>query len=1046
MKSLLKRLHIVSEAPDGRDAAEDPGSGKLLESSIGGKVSPPRSYPSVLRVKQKMLTGLAAWVNSVSGESLDSSEGDEKGGEEFSGSGAVGAFDSAAGVPDPSANEESQSLRLMRPLMEEECQIQLALALSAKEDPEAFQIERVKQISLGSCPPQYTPAEVVAYRYWDYDALGYDDKILDGFYDLYGVQAKSTTVKMPSLVDLQGTPVSDNISWEVVLVNREVDTELSKLEQRALTMSLQLRSESHGWVGIDLLQKIATLVSNHMGGPVGDRDGMVASWRALTNRLRSSNSNLVLPLGSLAVGLARHRALLFKVLADAVGISCRLVKGRQHTGSDGVAMNIIKFDDEREYIVDLMGVPGTLIPLDALGPQTELEATIPAGDFFPECVENLNASYTSSGATTSFQGSAQHVVTLQSRECTPCRNGGGYGNNLDEPSTAETSGANSMQKQPALCSNQETNVVLVDSVNHLKEESKALSSSKQRYSHAHARSPSWTEGIGFPAVERMKAKDVSQYMIHAAKENPKLAEKLYDVLLESGIVAPPSLFSDHPANLQEIQLNTDSRGSEDVGGDKEITGILNIEQANTDTGHVLLPVPSNGIISNTGRSKPLEEKNLAEDFGAHLPIDIQETNAAFRTSSQSERSSLPGPTLEEMPVVKLRSQIPVAAAAATAAVVASSVVVAAAKSGSHPNIEVPLAAAATATAAALVATTAVVSCQIKEEAEASQIKKPLEMAAYVADGGGQGISSAHHVDGAKLNKSHGNDFANSGSVLADATVFEILWEEVDLGERIGLGCYGEVYRGHWHGTEVAVKRFLNQDLSGVALEEFKTEVRIMKMLRHPNVVLFMGAVTRVPNLSIVTEYLPRGSLYRLLHRSNYQIDERRRLRMALDVARGMNYLHKCSPIIVHRDLKSPNLLVDKNWVVKVCDFGLSRIKNSTFLSSRSTAGTAEWMAPEVLRNEPSDEKCDVYSFGVILWEITTLRQPWAGMNPMQVVGAVGFQNRRLEIPESVDLSIAEIITKCWESDPKLRPSFAEIMEALKPLQKPIRDHTSRPAN
>ncbi|CAN6478650.1 unnamed protein product [Victoria cruziana] len=78
--------------------------------------------------------------------------------------------------------------------------------------------------------------------------------------------------------------------------------------------------------------------------------------------------------------------------------------------------------------------------------------------------------------------------------------------------------------------------------------------------------------------------------------------------------------------------------------------------------------------------------------------------------------------------------------------------------------------------------------------------------------------------------------------------------------------------------------------------------------------------------------------------------------MALDVARGMNYLHKCSPIIVHRDLKSPNLLVDKNWVVKVCDFGLSRIKNSTFLSSRSTAGTAEWMAPEVLRNEPSDEK------------------------------------------------------------------------------------------
>jgi len=266
---------------------------------------------------------------------------------------------------------------------------------------------------------------------------------------------------------------------------------------------------------------------------------------------------------------------------------------------------------------------------------------------------------------------------------------------------------------------------------------------------------------------------------------------------------------------------------------------------------------------------------------------------------------------------------------------------------------------------------------------------------------------------------------------------EIPWEDITLGERIGLGSYGEVYRGDWHGTEVAVKKFLDQDLTGESLEEFKSEVRIMKRVRHPNVVLFMGAITRAPNLSIVTEFLPRGSLYRLLHRPNNQLDVRRRLRMALDAARGMNYLHKCSPVIVHRDLKSPNLLVDKNWVVKVCDFGLSRMKLSTFLSSRSTAGTAEWMAPEVLRNEPSDEKCDVYSFGVILWELCTMQQPWGGMNPMQVVGAVGFQHRRLDIPDDIDPSVADIIRQCWQTDPRLRPSFAEIMAALKSLQKPI---------
>ncbi|QHO13042.1 hypothetical protein HN873_052464 [Arachis hypogaea] len=83
------------------------------------------------------------------------------------------------------------------------------------------------------------------------------------------------------------------------------------------------------------------------------------------------------------------------------------------------------------------------------------------------------------------------------------------------------------------------------------------------------------------------------------------------------------------------------------------------------------------------------------------------------------------------------------------------------------------------------------------------------------------------------------------------------------------------------------------------------------------------------------------------------------------------------------------------------------MKHSTFLSSRATAGTAEWMVPEVLRNEPSNEKCDVYSFGVILWELSTLQQPWGGMNPMQVVGAVGFQHCRLVIPDDMDPAIME---------------------------------------
>ncbi|KAJ6969313.1 hypothetical protein NC653_037087 [Populus alba x Populus x berolinensis] len=234
-------------------------------------------------------------------------------------------------------------------------------------------------------------------------------------------------------------------------------------------------------------------------------------------------------------------------------------------------------------------------------------------------------------------------------------------------------------------------------------------------------------------------------------------------------------------------------------------------------------------------------------------------------------------------------------------------------------------------------------------------------------------------------------------------------------DSISEGSFGTVHRADWHGS-----------------------VAIMKRLRHPNIVLFMGAVTQPPNLSIVTEYLSRGSLYRLLHKSGARevLDERRRLSMAYDVAKGMNYLHKRNPPIVHRDLKSPNLLVDKKYTVKVCDFGLSRLKANTFLSSKSAAGTPVWMAPEVLCDEPSNEKSDVYSFGVILWELATLQQPWSNLNPAQVVAAVGFKGKRLEIPRDLNPQVVALIESCWANEPWKRPSFSSVMESLRSLIKP----------
>ncbi|KAH9298620.1 hypothetical protein KI387_030302, partial [Taxus chinensis] len=242
---------------------------------------------------------------------------------------------------------------------------------------------------------------------------------------------------------------------------------------------------------------------------------------------------------------------------------------------------------------------------------------------------------------------------------------------------------------------------------------------------------------------------------------------------------------------------------------------------------------------------------------------------------------------------------------------------------------------------------------------------------------------------------------------------EILWEDLVLGEPIGKGCFGVVFHALWYGSDVAVKCFSGHDYSNEILHDFKKEVSIMKRLRHPNVVLFMGAVYAPEHLAIVVELLPRGSLFKILHMNAQRLDLRRRLRMALDVARGMNYLHRRKPPIIHRDLKSSNLLVDKNWTVKVGDFGLSKLKNATFLTTKTGKGTPNWMAPEVLRNESSNEKSDVYGFGVILWELATCRIPWDNLSALQVVGIVGFMDRRLEIPEGLDPKLIALFCDCW---------------------------------
>lgn len=137
---------------------------------------------------------------------------------------------------------------------------------------------------------------------------------MDGFYDLYGILTDLASARMPSLVDLQGTSTSDTVTWEAVLVNRAADSNLLKLEQKVLELVVESRSDSGVVVNRSLVQKLAILVAEYMGGPVADPQSMTRAWKSLSYNLKATLGSMVLPLGSLTIGLARHRALLFKVL------------------------------------------------------------------------------------------------------------------------------------------------------------------------------------------------------------------------------------------------------------------------------------------------------------------------------------------------------------------------------------------------------------------------------------------------------------------------------------------------------------------------------------------------------------------------------------------------------------------------------------------------------------------------------------------------------------------------------------------------------------
>lgn len=274
---------------------------------------------------------------------------------------------------------------------------------------------------------------------------------------------------------------------------------------------------------------------------------------------------------------------------------------------------------------------------------------------------------------------------------------------------------------------------------------------------------------------------------------------------------------------------------------------------------------------------------------------------------------------------------------------------------------------------------------------------------------------------------------------------EIDYADLEIMEEIGAGFYGKVSKAIWQeGTPVAVKHLKVASADGkideLTKHRFRLEMEMLMALRHPNIVLFLGVCIHPPNFLLICEYLPRGSLYDVLHKCpvGKVLSHKGRLQMSMDVACGMNYLHKqAREPILHRDLKSTNLLVTEDFHVKVSDFGLARVKDST--SFRRTPLDISIQAPEVLRSKGQryihyTEKSDVFSYGLLLWEIFCHAIPFEGVDPQHIAAKV-LSKTRPEVPPSLPLSLRGLMTRCWDEDPQVRPAFQEIVRELRVLVK-----------
>lgn len=268
--------------------------------------------------------------------------------------------------------------------------------------------------------------------------------------------------------------------------------------------------------------------------------------------------------------------------------------------------------------------------------------------------------------------------------------------------------------------------------------------------------------------------------------------------------------------------------------------------------------------------------------------------------------------------------------------------------------------------------------------------------------------------------------------------WEIEGSELEFTKKLGSGASGKVYRGLYKGKEVAIKVLTAVDAED-EMEEFRKEFLILTNVRSPHMVTFFGASIE-PKLTMVMEYCQKGSLYHVLNNKQTDFTWDLSLNFCLEMALGMSELHGWKPSpIVHRDLKSLNLLVTQDWKIKVCDFGLSRFTGGNNLETfKKLCGTFAYCAPEIFNGGSFTDRSDVFSMGIVIWEILNrtmkgkYEQPYAEFNlvyDFQII-VQASQGLRPSPPPDTPTILLDLIKSCTDGDATKRPTAAEVVDKI----------------